>query len=153
MLSSSKRPPFSDIFLRLALDVAQRSQCKRASVGCVITSTDHRKVLAFGYNGGAAGQSDECTGETGSCGDLHAEMNAIINCDAPRSMEKLVYCTHGCCIMCAKALINLGNVERFFYLNDYRDNSGLMLIQSAGIGVIKKNVEEVLFPESAEIIG
>ena len=80
------RPSFQKIYLRLALELAKRSTCKRLQVGTVITSVDFRKVLAVGYNGNASGLANTCDREEpGNCGCLHSEENAVINCDAPRA--------------------------------------------------------------------
>jgi dCMP deaminase len=105
-------------------------------VGTVITSTDFRKVLAVGYNGNAAGLPNDCdSDEPGSCGCLHSEENAVINCDAPRFQEKIVFVTHLPCPMCAKRLINLGNVRLVYYGKDYRVDDALALFAKAGIEV------------------
>src|SRR5579872_6679531 len=89
-----KRPSFPAIYLDLARTLAARSTCKRLQVGTVITSTDFRKVLAVGYNGNATGLPNTCDREEpGNCGCLHSEENAVINCDAPRNVEKYVFVT------------------------------------------------------------
>src|SRR4028118_1184079 len=110
------RPSFQTIYMQLAHSLAQRSTCKRLQVGTVITSTDYRKVLAVGYNGNATGLANSCDrDEQGNCGCLHSEEKAVINCDAPRRVEKVVFVTHLPCVMCAKRLINLGNVRNVIY--------------------------------------
>jgi dCMP deaminase len=130
------RPTFEEIYLNLANSLAQRSTCRRLNVGTVITSTDFRKVLAVGYNGNASGLANACDrDEEGNCGCLHSEENAVINCDSPRSVEKYVFVTHMPCSMCAKRLINLGNVKRVFYGFDYRNRNSLTLFESVGIPV------------------
>ena len=70
--------------MRMAGLLIGRSTCKRLQVGCVIASEDYRKILAMGYNGNASGLPNECDSEeVGKCGCLHAEENAVINCDSP----------------------------------------------------------------------
>jgi len=130
----NERPTFAEIYLRLAKELSARSTCKRLKVGTVITSTDYRKVLAVGYNGNASGLANECDrDEPGNCGCLHSEENAVINCDSPRYVEKYVFVTHLPCVMCAKRLINLGNVKAVFYAEDYRVKDSLDLFRKAGI--------------------
>lgn len=130
------RPSFPKIYLRLAQTLSARSTCKRLQVGTVITSTDYRKVLAIGYNGNATGLPNSCDrDEPGNCGCLHSEENAVINCDAPRLNEKIVFVTHLPCVACAKRLINLGNVKKIFYGEDYRIRDSLILLKSVGIEV------------------
>jgi dCMP deaminase len=103
-------------------------------VGCAIVTPDFRKVLSVGYNGNASGLPNSCDSATpGACGCLHAEENAVINIDVPRSTEKIVLCTHLPCAMCAKRLINLGNVKKVLYLNGYRIRTALELFTQVGI--------------------
>jgi dCMP deaminase len=131
------RPSFDEIFLGLAVDLARRSTCSRAKVGCVIVSVDFHQVLAIGYNGGAAGLENDCESlEPGQCGHLHAEENAVIHCDAPRFVEKVVFTTMLPCKMCAKRLINLGGVKRVVYKIDYRLHDSLDLLNRAGIDCV-----------------
>lgn len=133
---SIERPSFQEIYLRLAELLAARSTCKRLQVGTVITSTDFRKVLAVGYNGNATGLPNTCDrDEAGNCGCLHSEENAVINCDSPRSVEKIVFVTHLPCVQCAKRLINLGNVKQVYYRQEYRIKTSEELLTSVGIRV------------------
>jgi dCMP deaminase len=136
------RPSFPAIYLQLAHTLAERSTCLRLKVGTVITSTDYRKVLAVGYNGNATGLPNRCDrDEPGNCGCLHSEENAVINCDAPRSTEKVVFVTHLPCVMCAKRLINLGNVRDVYYDLDYRLRDSLALLETVGIRVHRLQVK------------
>jgi dCMP deaminase len=129
-----QRPSFPEIYLKLAHTLAARSTCKRLQVGTVITSTDYRKVLAVGYNGNATGLPNSCDrDEPGNCGCLHSEENAVINCDSPRSVEKFAFVTHLPCVGCAKRLINLGNVRKIYYAQEYRIQDSLALFKQVGI--------------------
>jgi len=122
--------------MKLAFALAERSTCKRLKVGTVVTSLDYRKVLSVGYNGNASGLPNGCDrDEVGNCGCLHSEENAVINCDAPRYVEKVVFVTHLPCSMCAKRLINLGNVKSVFYSTNYRNQDCLELFKIAKIEV------------------
>lgn len=142
------RPSFEEIYMDLAFSLARRSTCVRLNVGTVITSTDFRKVLAIGYNGNATGLPNTCDrDEAGNCGCLHSEENAVINCDSPRLIEKLVFVSHLPCSACAKRLINLGNVRKIFYAKDYRTRSALELFAAVGIEVEQLSPETVRLPE------
>jgi dCMP deaminase len=135
------RPTFEEIYLKLAQTLASRSTCKRLKVGTVITSTDFRKVLAVGYNGNASGLPNQCDrDEIGNCGCLHSEENAVINCDSPRHIEKYAFVTHLPCSFCAKRLINLGNVKKVFYGEDYRNRDALTLFEMTGIEVAQISI-------------
>lgn len=134
--ASISRPSFQEIYMRLAITLAERSTCKRLQVGTVITSTDYRKVLAVGYNGNASGLPNTCDrDEAGNCGCLHSEENAVINCDSPRVTEKVVFVTHLPCVMCAKRLINLGNVVKVFYAFDYRKRDAMELFAHVDVSI------------------
>ena len=136
--STLTRPPFPQIYMDLALRLAERSTCSRLNVGTVITSSDYRKVLAVGYNGNAAGLPNCCDRpDAGNCGCLHSEENAVINCDSPRAIEKHVFVTHLPCAMCAKRLINLGGVKKIFYRTEYRSLESIKLLNSVGIDVVQ----------------
>lgn len=129
-----QRPSFPEIYIQLAKILAERSTCVRLQVGTVITSTDYRKVLAIGYNGNATGLANHCDREEpGNCGCLHSEENAVINCDAPRQTEKVVFVTHLPCVQCAKRLINLGNVKKIYYAQDYRIRDSVEVLKKVGI--------------------
>ncbi len=132
----NQRPTFDEVYMNFARLIARRSHCRRLQVGTVITTTDYRKVLAVGYNGNASGLANTCDREEpGNCGCLHSEENAVINCDAPRATQKYVFVTHLPCTACAKRLINLGNVRKIVYGEDYRDPEALELLRTVGIQV------------------
>jgi dCMP deaminase len=148
---SESRPTFEEIYMRLAVTLAERSTCKRLKVGTVITSTDFRKVLAVGYNGNASGLHNGCDrDEVGNCGCLHSEENAVINCDSPRSTEKVVFVTHLPCAMCAKRLINLGNVKRVLYAHDYRTRDSVDLFAQVGITVAQVKLSKNFAAEAVK---
>lgn len=146
------RPSFESIYMGLATSMAERSTCKRTNsagepmkVGCVIVTPDFRKVLAVGYNGNASGLPNQCDSDTpGACGCLHAEENAVINCDVPRQTRKVVFCTHLPCVMCAKRLINLGGVNEVYYRTDYRIKTSLSLFRTVGINVWMFDKDDVI---------
>ncbi len=136
MPNAEQRPSFEEVYMDFALGISRRSTCKRLQVGTVITSTDFRKVLAVGYNGNATGLPNTCDrDEPGNCGCLHSEENAVINCDSPRQVEKFIFVTHIPCLPCAKRIINLGNVRRVIYKEEYRSRDSIPLLIQAGIEV------------------
>lgn len=131
-----KRPSFPEVFMKLAETISARSTCDRLQVGTVITTYDFRKVISLGYNGNATGLANKCDRDTpGSCGCLHSEENAIINCDVPRETKKIVFVTHLPCPMCAKRLINLGGVQKIFYKHDYRIHESIEILKVAGFEI------------------
>ncbi len=139
------RPTFEEIYMELAILMSKRSTCERLKVGCVITSTDFRKVLAVGYNGNASGFHNGCDGIVpGQCGCLHAEENAIISCTAQRYEKKYIFVTNSPCVMCAKRIINLGGVEHVYYKELYRIHDSIYTLKQAGIPVTQLKNEEKL---------
>ena len=130
------RPTFTEVYMRLARALAERSSCRRLAAGCAIVSGDYRQVLAVGYNGNAAGLPNDCDHDAPACGCLHAEENAVIHCAAPRTTPKVVLCTNLPCPMCAKRLINLGGVVRVVYDQDAKDRTGVAFLERADIQVV-----------------
>jgi dCMP deaminase len=131
------RITFEKTFCSFAKILANRSTCKRLQVGTIITTVDNKKIVGMGYNGNASGlDNDACDHNMiGNCGCLHSEENACINCSYDG--HKNVYITIAPCVMCAKRLINLGNIFRVYYIDNYRNNDGLILLTRKGINVEK----------------
>lgn len=139
-----KAPLYLDIAKRVALE----SYCKRLQVGSIIVKDGN--ILSFGYNGTISG-ADNCCEET--IDDklvtlstvLHSESNAITKaCKSPISTkEATMYCTHSCCVECAKLIVQSG-IDTFVYINDYRDMKGIELLLSSNVYVIKATDNEQL---------
>lgn len=73
---------------------------------------------------------------------LHAESNAISKCAKYHSSTKdgTLYVTLSPCINCAKLIIQ-AEIKRVVYLEDYRDDSGIKLLENCGIIVEKLNID------------
>ncbi len=137
------RPSFESIYMAFAMELAKRSTCSRLQVGCVITTSDFRQVVAIGYNGGPVGGRNNCITDKdglvtpGGCGHLHAEINAIIGCS--HTGGKHVFVTDLPCAMCATALVNLsaakGSIAMVSYARDYRIRDGAEILAFAGIPI------------------
>lgn len=88
------RPNWDEYMMSIAKDIGTRSTCLRRHYGAIIVDKDNR-IVATGYNGAARGIthcSDKgiCWREEHGiphgqqyekCASVHAEANAIINCD------------------------------------------------------------------------
>jgi dCMP deaminase len=59
-------------------------------------------------------------------------------------MEKYIFVTHLPCASCAKRLIQIGNVRKVFFLEDYRKREGVQLLTQVGIEVFKIENDEVV---------
>jgi dCMP deaminase len=125
-----------------AVNIARRSTCSRLQVGAVVVSEDNTRILGHGYNGGPAGGFNDCISlEPGKCGHLHAEINALVKTNYHDAAQKKIYVTTVPCFNCSVAIVN-ANIKEVVYLHDYRDHSGLELLEKSGIKV-RKFVQEV----------
>lgn len=126
--------------MMIAQLISQRSTCNRAQVGCVITQEG--RIVSTGY-GGAPSGLPHCMdvgckiGPDGGCiRTSHAEAGAIAF--AARKGVALegatLYVTLSPCLSCAKLIINAG-ISRVYYLEPYRDLSGIELLEKAGVSV------------------
>lgn len=122
--------------------VSGRGTCGRRRVGALITTEG--RPLAWGYNGSPPG-CEHCQGENcprgidGGCIiATHAEINAISWAAryGIRIQGADLYVTMSPCYPCAKALITAG-IARVCYDEDYRDDSGIILLRDRGVEVIK----------------
>lgn len=126
--------------LLVASVIALRADCRRAEVGCVITS-NHR-IVSSGYNGPLL--DTDCSETnckiTEKCKHaVHAEANAI----AAASRQGIpllgttLYCTHCPCYDCAKIIIQSGIIA-VVYLNDYKTSmEGWNLLLESPVSIDK----------------
>jgi len=126
-----ERPSWDQVWIETAKILSQRSLDPRFQVGAVIVTEDNTQVLAVGYNGDHKGgpNSVEST-EPGQSGFIHAEINALIKCDFNHPKKKKMYLTLSPCRQCAKAIVN-GGIGEVVYLQEYRDRSGIELLESS----------------------
>lgn len=130
-LSQAARPSKNKMFLDMAKLVSTRSTCSRLHVGCVITDWAGEKI-SIGYNGGPKGGRNHCAREgEGKCGDIHAEINAIINAGGLTGPLK-AYVTISPCELCAIALINAG-VKEVYIGGLYRTDEGVQILEEMNI--------------------
>jgi dCMP deaminase len=131
------RPSWDDIWSSFASTISQRSTDPLYKVGCVIVPEDNTGVLALGYNGDHKGGPNIRDSEiSGQSGFIHAEINALIKMDYNNPKKKIMYVTLSPCYMCAKAIINAG-VSEVRYTNEYRDRSGIELLEKHGIKITR----------------
>ena len=141
IIYSSKVGNKALLYLDLTKRIAQESYCERLQVGTLIVKNGN--IISFGYNGNLSGFPNICEEKDVTLQSvLHAESNAITKaCKSPISTEDAtMYCTHACCVHCAKLIIQSGIVT-FVYIEDYRDRSGLELLVDAGLDVIKAELK------------
>lgn len=155
------RPSIEDILLEIAFTASKRGTCSRAQNGAVIADSKG-VVLSTGYNGSLSGMlhcDHECdclaqigTGEihenecpahpnNGCQTAVHAEANAVYF--AARNGVSVngatIYCTMEPCVKCAEAIVQSG-IQKVVYRQDYRDHSGIKLLNEAYVVVVKNEV-------------
>jgi dCMP deaminase len=113
---------------------AKRSTCDRLHVGAVLAMD--ARIISTGYNGAPAGipHCDPGPHEGPSRTAIHAEQNAVAFAARNGSVlngSQLVI-THMPCLNCSLMLINTG-IACVVYLHPFRDQSGIELLNEAGI--------------------
>ena len=113
---------WDEYFMGVALLAAKRSKDPNTQVGACIVSQDNI-ILSTGYNGFPAGCSDDefpwdREGEnTKYPYVVHAELNAILNCNGKSLKGAKIYVDLFPCNECAKAIIQSG-IKEVLYLYD-----------------------------------
>lgn len=114
-------------FLAQALVVSTGATCARRRVGCVLVDKDGI-VLATGCNGPASGEvhciDEPCPGADmasgtglGRCRAVHAEQNALMQCEDVTAIDT-AYLTTSPCEHCVKMLLNT-DCKRIVFLDNY----------------------------------
>lgn len=123
------------VFKRFTLDLAKLSKCSERHVAAVITDKDLTQVFSVGINGGPKGLVDCMCKIDGKYGCIHAEMNALVKCES-RAKNKILFVTLSPCKQCAAAIINApGSFSTVYYMEQWKDDSGIKLLSAAGIKV------------------
>lgn len=152
MTNIKTKPAFDDIFMDLAISLANRSHCVKAQVGAVLTS--ETRIISIGYNGPPSGThncdidfgDDGCPRDSkGSCSlALHAEQNAILY--AAKNGSKIegatLYVTLSPCISCARVIFSM-KIKKVFFLHSYADykkiakDEGVEFLRNFGVEVVQ----------------
>lgn len=125
-----------EVFKRFVQDLSTLSKCTERHVAAVITDKDMTQVYSIGLNGGPKGLADCLCAIDGKYGCIHAEQNALVKClsDAP---DKIMFVTLSPCKQCAAAIINApGGFSAVYYVDAWKDQTGIKLLEAAGIKVI-----------------
>lgn len=123
--------------------LAELSTCKRLRIGAIIFPVDCSAIYSIGYNGPSRGlPNDSCTGETGHCGCVHAEANAVVKFNNDVAKPSILYSTRLPCERCAALVLNCTNIVGVIWKELYRDDSGHKLLLTGGLNVVKlDNIE------------
>ena len=132
-------------YMGTAILHSKLSKARRAQVGAILVTK--QGVTLTGYNGTAVGRPNEC--ETVVKTSLpylfedmlvtkpeviHAELNCIMKAarEGVSCVDATVYVTLAPCVQCAAMMLQAG-VTRVVYLQQYRDNSGVKLLQESNV--------------------
>lgn len=135
--------------IQIARLISMRGTCKRLQVGAVITCDN--MIVATGYNGPRA-EEDHC--QEANCDlskpcsiSVHAEINAIkalyrtgiIN---HKTKTFKLYVTHQPCYECSNEILMIAPViKEVYYLEPFRDSSGVELLKKYGVKVYQIDEE------------
>lgn len=129
------------VFMRFALDLAKLSKCTERKVAAIITDGKLNQVLSIGVNGGPIGLEDCMCVTEGKYGCIHAEINALVKLQAD-AYSKRMFITLTPCKQCAAAIINCpGGFSHVYYLEQWKDTTGISMLQRAGIKTIEVSRE------------
>ena len=127
------------VFAKFAKDLAALSKCKERKVAAIITDKEMSQIYSIGLNGGPKGLVDCMCAIDSKYGCIHAEINALVKCRSD-AKDKVMFVTLSPCKTCAAAIINApGSFSAVYYLEEWKDTTGLELLKAAGIKVINLN--------------
>ena len=125
-MNKRKQDRYDFAYLKLALEWANLSYCKRKKVGALIVKD--KMIISDGYNGSPSGFDNNCEDENGTTHwyVLHAEANAIIKMARNNTSctDSTLYITLSPCKECSKIIIQSG-IKKVVYKEKYKDTSGL----------------------------
>ena len=126
-----------EVFKAFTQQLASLSKCTERQVAAIITNRSLTQVHSIGINGGPKGLADCMCVIDGKYGCIHAEMNALIK-DRYNEKAKVMFITLAPCKQCAAAIINApSSFSAVYYFEDWKEDSGIKLLKSAGITVAK----------------
>jgi dCMP deaminase len=134
---SIKQHKYDKAYLKMALEWAKLSHCKRKQVGALIVKNG--MIISDGYNGCPSGFENNCEDDNGETKwyVLHAEANAILKVAKSTQNCKgaTLYLSMSPCKECSKLILQSG-ISRVVYLNEYKDKSGIDFLKKATIEVM-----------------
>lgn len=139
-----KQEKYDRAYLKMALEWAKLSQCKRKQVGALIVKNN--MIISDGYNGTPSGFENCCEDSHGETKwyVLHAEANAILK--TAKSTHDCgggtLYLTMSPCKDCSK-LIHQSGIKRLVYITKYKDKTGINFLDKAGVDILEFNNEDL----------
>lgn len=140
------RPSWDAYFMALASLAAQRSNCMKRRVGCVVVRD--KRVVSTGYNGTPRGLRNCGEGGCGRCNAgegsghglttclcLHAEENALLEAGRERVREGdvVLYCDTCPCLTCSIKIAQVGISEVVYSQGYSMDGETAAVFREAGV--------------------
>jgi len=139
------RPSWDQYFMQLASLAAQRSNCMKRRVGCVLVR--EKRVISTGYNGTPRGLKNcgeggcpRCNeGQSsgvglGTCLCIHAEENALLEAGRERIREgAILYCDTCPCLTCSIKIAQVGISEVVYSQSYSMDGETAAVFKEAGV--------------------
>ena len=132
----TKQEKYDRAYLRMAVEWAKLSHCKRKQVGSLIVKD--RMIISDGYNGTPTGFENTCEDDENYTKwyVLHAEANAILKfaSSSHGCKDATLYLTLSPCKECSK-LIHQAGIKRVVFIKSYKDTSGIDFLSKAGVEI------------------
>lgn len=139
------RPSWDQYFMQLASLAAQRSNCMKRRVGCVLVR--EKRVISTGYNGTPRGLKNCAEGGCTRCNDnqssgaglstclcIHAEENALLEAGRERIREgAILYCDTCPCLTCSIKIAQVGITEVVYSQGYSMDGETAAVFREAGV--------------------
>ncbi|KAG5983526.1 hypothetical protein E4U55_007932 [Claviceps digitariae] len=140
------RPGWDTYFMALASLAAQRSNCMKRRVGCVLVGRE-RRVISTGYNGTPRGIRNCADGGCPRCNDgngsgvglatclcIHAEENALLEAGRERIRDgSVLYCDTCPCLTCSIKICQVGIAEVVYAHGYSMDKEAAAVFTQAGV--------------------
>jgi len=136
-----------ETYMGTAILHSKLSKARRAQVGAILVTK--QGVTLTGYNGTAVGRPNDCETVVKTslpylfedmlvtkAEVIHAELNCIMKAarEGVSCVDATVYVTLAPCVQCAAMMLQAG-VKRVVYMQQYRDDSGVKLLQESNVVV------------------
>jgi len=139
------RPSWDQYFMQLASLAAQRSNCMKRRVGCVLVR--EKRVISTGYNGTPRGLKNCGEGGCSRCNEahgagvglatclcIHAEENALLEAGRERIREDaILYCDTCPCLTCSIKITQVGIGEVVYSQSYSMDGQTAAVFKEAGV--------------------
>lgn len=138
------------VYMSTAVLHSKLSKAIRKKVGAVLVTP--QGVTLTGYNGTPIGVDNTCEDICAETGEyitkpsvLHAEINCILKAarEGVSVVDSTIYITLSPCLQCSAMLIQAG-VKKVVYLEQYRDEKGLQLLECTNIQTSKFEIKKEL---------